>query len=68
MGLGAFGWRALTDRFGSMAVVLSGGFLLGLGVALASRATGLLAESSCSTAAWRLMLGFFRIAVRACGI
>jgi MFS family permease len=42
MGLGAFGWRALTDRFGPMVVVLSGGFLLGLGVALASRATGLL--------------------------
>ena len=30
MGLGAFGWGALTDRFGPMIVVLSGG-LLGAG-------------------------------------
>jgi MFS family permease len=42
MGLGAFGWGALTDRFGPMVVVLSGGLLLGLGVAAASRATSLL--------------------------
>jgi MFS family permease len=42
MGLGAFGWGALSDRFGPMVVVLSGGLLLGLGVAAASRATSLL--------------------------
>ncbi len=42
MGVGAFGWGALTDRFGPMIVVLSGGLLLGLGVALASRAASLL--------------------------
>src|SRR5215813_2692387 len=42
MGVGAFGWGALTDRFGPMIVVLSGGVLLGLGLALASRATSLL--------------------------
>ena len=42
MGLGAFGWGALTDRFGPMIVVLSGGVLLGVGLALASRATSLL--------------------------
>src|SRR5499425_2443827 len=42
MGVGAFGWGALTDRFGPMIVVLSGGLLLGLGLAWASRATSLL--------------------------
>ena len=38
MGVGGFGWGALTDRFGPRIVVLSGGILLGLGIALASRA------------------------------
>jgi MFS family permease len=42
MGVAAFGWGALTDRFGPRLVVLSGGLLLGLGIALASRATSLL--------------------------
>ena len=42
LGIGAFGWGALTDRFGPRVVVLSGGALLGLGIALASRATSLL--------------------------
>ncbi|HEU4825590.1 MAG TPA: MFS transporter [Dongiaceae bacterium] len=42
MGLGGFGWGALTDRFGPTVVVLSGGLLLGLGLVLASRATSLL--------------------------
>ena len=42
MGLGAFGWGALSDRFGPMIVVLSGGVLLGMGLALSSRATSLL--------------------------
>src|SRR5260370_2528773 len=42
MGFASFGWGALTDRFGPRIVVLAGGFLLGLGLALASRATSLL--------------------------
>jgi MFS family permease len=42
MGVGSFGWGALTDRFGPRIVVLSGALLLGLGLALASRATSLL--------------------------
>src|SRR5215216_4779712 len=42
MGIASFGWGALTDRFGPLPVVLSGGVLLGLGLALASRATSLL--------------------------
>jgi MFS family permease len=42
MGVAAFGWGALSDRFGPRIVVLTGGLLLGLGLALASRATSLL--------------------------
>lgn len=42
MGVAAFGWGALTDRIGPRLVVLSGAILLGLGLALASRATSLL--------------------------
>ncbi|MFO1082042.1 MAG: MFS transporter [Reyranellaceae bacterium] len=42
MGIAAFGWGALTDRFGPRPVVLTGALLLGLGLALASRATSLL--------------------------
>jgi MFS family permease len=42
MGIASFGWGALTDRFGPLPVVLSGGILLGLGLFLASRATSLL--------------------------
>ena len=42
MGFASFGWGALTDRFGPMPVVLSGGVLLGLGLLLASRATSLI--------------------------
>src|SRR5262249_60721513 len=41
MGIGAFGWGALTDRFGPMIVVLSGGLLLGLGLAPGSQTTRL---------------------------
>jgi MFS family permease len=41
MGAGAFLWGALSDRFGTRAVVLSGGILLGLGLVTASRATTL---------------------------
>src|SRR6266404_6516102 len=42
MGVAGFGWGALTDRFGPRIVVLLGALLLGLGLALASRATSLL--------------------------
>jgi MFS family permease len=42
MGLGAFMWGALSDRFGTRVVVLCGGGLLGLGMVLASQATTLL--------------------------
>ncbi len=42
MGVGGFVWGALTDRFGPLPVVLAGAILLGLGLALASRATSLL--------------------------
>ncbi len=42
MGVAAFGWGALTDRFGPRIVVLTGSFLLGMGLLLASRATSLL--------------------------
>ncbi len=41
MGAGAFVWGALSDRFGTRAVVLTGGLLLGLGLVTASRATTL---------------------------
>ena len=42
MGFSAFLWGALSDRHGARIVVLSGGLLLGIGLALASRATSLL--------------------------
>jgi MFS family permease len=41
MGAGAFLWGALSDRFGTRVVVLSGGVLLGLGLVTASRAATL---------------------------
>jgi MFS family permease len=41
MGVGAFLWGALSDRYGTRVVVLGGGALLGLGMVLASRATTL---------------------------
>jgi MFS family permease len=42
MGFAAFVWGALSDRFGTRAVVLAGTVLQGLGLVLASRATSLL--------------------------
>ena len=42
MGIGSFVWGALSDRFGTRAIVLSGGILLGLGLLGASQATTLL--------------------------
>jgi MFS family permease len=42
MGLGAFMWGALSDRYGPRIVVLCGGVLLGLGMVLASQASTLL--------------------------
>ena len=41
MGVAAFFWGALSDRFGARTVVLAGASLLGLGLSLASRATSL---------------------------
>jgi len=42
MGVAAFGWGALSDRYGPRPVVLTGAVLTGLGLALASQATSLL--------------------------
>jgi MFS family permease len=42
MGLGAFGWGAASDRFGTRIVVLSGAALLGIALVLASQATSLM--------------------------
>ena len=42
MGFAAFAWGTLSDRYGARIVVLLGGLLLGLGLALASRATSLI--------------------------
>jgi MFS family permease len=42
MGVGAFMWGTLSDRFGTRNVVLCGGVLLGLGMVLASQAATLL--------------------------
>ena len=39
MGAGSFLWGALSDRFGTRAVLLAGGTLLGLGLMAASQAT-----------------------------
>ena len=41
MGLGSFVWGILSDRFGTRAVVLSGGALMGLGLVLSSQITAL---------------------------
>ncbi len=42
MGVAGFGWGAVSDRYGTRLVVLTGALLLGLGLVLASRATSLL--------------------------
>lgn len=42
MGLGAFAWGAISDRYGPRIVVLIGAVLLGLALVLASRTTSLL--------------------------
>jgi MFS family permease len=42
MGAGAFMWGALSDRYGTRAVVLCGGAVLGLGMVVASQAQTLL--------------------------
>ena len=41
MGVGSFAWGALSDRFGTRAVVLCGGGLLGLGLVSASQSSTL---------------------------
>ena len=48
MGLAAFFWGALSDRFGTRIVVLSGALLLGTGLVAASQATSL----------WQFQLAF----------
>jgi MFS family permease len=42
MGIAAFGWGTLSDRFGPRRVVLAGAVLLGVGLTWASRSTSLL--------------------------
>jgi MFS family permease len=42
MGVAAFGWGALSDKFGPRPVMLAGALLVGTGLALASRAQSLL--------------------------
>jgi len=42
MGFASFGWGALLDRYGPRPVLLTGASLLGLSIALASRASNLL--------------------------
>src|SRR5918992_4983671 len=42
MGAGAFGWGALSDRYGTRIVVLIGAVLLGLALVLSSKATTLI--------------------------
>ena len=42
MGFGSFLWGSLSDRFGTRAVVLTGGVLLGVGLIAASQAATLL--------------------------
>ena len=42
MGAAAFGWGALSDRYGTRLVVLAGALLLGIGQLLAGRATSLI--------------------------
>ena len=42
MGVAAFGWGALSDRFGPRRVVLAGAVLLGVGLSWASRSTSVL--------------------------
>jgi len=42
MGVAAFGWGALSDRFGPRRVVLTGAVLLGIGLTWASRSTSIL--------------------------
>ena len=41
MGVSSFAWGAASDRYGTRAVVLAGGLLLGIGLACASRAAEL---------------------------
>src|SRR2546427_4966426 len=41
MGAGSFFWGVLSDRYGSRAVTVAGGSLLGLGLVLSSQATAL---------------------------
>src|SRR5262245_30036798 len=42
LGIAAFGWGVVLDRYGPRIVVLSGSILMGAGLALASRASSIL--------------------------
>lgn len=42
LGIGGFGWGALSDRFGTRIVVVAGAILLGLGLIMASHARSLM--------------------------
>ena len=48
MGIGSLVWGALSDRFGTRPVVLTGGVMLGLGMVTASQAQSLAPSRSCS--------------------
>ena len=51
MGFGSFLWGSLSDRFGTRAVVLAGGVLLGVGLISASQPPSC-GSSSCCSAFW----------------
>jgi len=59
MGLGSFVWGAMSDRFGTRAVVLSGGVLLGGGLVAASQANTLLQFQLCFGVLVGLAIGSF---------
>ncbi|HTK91857.1 MAG TPA: MFS transporter [Verrucomicrobiae bacterium] len=59
MGLGSFVWGAMSDRFGTRAVVISGGVLLGGGLVAASQANTLLQFQLCFGVLVGLAIGSF---------
>ena len=59
MGFGSFLWGSLSDRFGTRAVVLCGGVLLGLGLIAASHAPNCGSSSCCSAFWWGSPAGSF---------
>ena len=74
MGVAAFFWGSLSDKFGTRIVVLSGSVLLGLGLVTASRAQSLwqfqllfggLIGSHARKTRWRPLLGSAKIPAKA---